>query len=140
MIRLRIDGYVIELVKGDPQYDGNFMGISNSHIIWIRDSTFQSCRKSFTCSCRFIQLICDQSFSFSQFLKCPHILIPTLSLNASRRHPRRYRMAFFSLFMFTLARSIADYHDRTDVTEEDFAQASELRRYGLGDYYWRSLK
>lgn len=39
-----------------------------------------------------------------------------------------------------LARSIADYDDRPTVTEEDFAQASELRRYGLGDYYWRSLR
>ena len=39
-----------------------------------------------------------------------------------------------------LARSIADYDDRPKVTEEDFAQASELRRYGLGDYYWRSLR
>ena len=39
-----------------------------------------------------------------------------------------------------LARSIADYDDRPTVTEEDFAQANELRRYGLGDYYWRSLR
>jgi len=39
-----------------------------------------------------------------------------------------------------LARSIADYDDRPTVTEEDFAQASELRRYGIGDYYWRSLR
>ena len=39
-----------------------------------------------------------------------------------------------------LARSIADYDDRPDVTEEDFAKAKSLRRYGLGDYYWRSLR
>ena len=39
-----------------------------------------------------------------------------------------------------LARSIADYDDRPTVTEEDFTQASELRPYGLGDYYWRSLR
>ena len=39
-----------------------------------------------------------------------------------------------------LARSIADYDDRPDVIEDDFAKAMELRRYGLGDYYWRSLK
>ena len=39
-----------------------------------------------------------------------------------------------------LARSIADYDGRPDVTEDDFAKAMELRRYGLGDYYWRSLK
>ena len=40
----------------------------------------------------------------------------------------------------TLARTIADYEDRPDVTEEDFAKAMELRRYGIGDYYWRSLR
>ena len=39
-----------------------------------------------------------------------------------------------------LARSIADYDGRPDVTENDFAKAMELRRYGLGDYYWRSLR
>ena len=38
-----------------------------------------------------------------------------------------------------LARSIADYEDRPDVTEEDLSKAKSLRRYGLGDYYWRSL-
>ena len=42
--------------------------------------------------------------------------------------------------ILALARSIADYDDRADVTEEDFLRASELRRYGLGDYYWRSLR
>ena len=40
----------------------------------------------------------------------------------------------------TLARTIADYDDRPDVTEEDFRKAMELRRYGIGDYYWRSLR
>ena len=39
-----------------------------------------------------------------------------------------------------LARSIADYEDKPDVTEEDFSKARSLRRYGLGDYYWRSLR
>ena len=39
-----------------------------------------------------------------------------------------------------LARSIADYENRPDVTEEDFSKAGSLRRYGLGDYYWRSLR
>ena len=39
-----------------------------------------------------------------------------------------------------LARSIADYDDRSNVTEDDIAKAMELRRYGLGDYYWRSLR
>ena len=38
-----------------------------------------------------------------------------------------------------LARSLADYDDRPDVSEEDFSKARNLRRYGLGDYYWRSL-
>jgi len=42
--------------------------------------------------------------------------------------------------IIALARSIADYDDRPDVTEEDFAEVLELRRYGLGDYYWRSLR
>lgn len=42
--------------------------------------------------------------------------------------------------IIALARSIADYDDRADVTEEDFLRAKELRRYGLGDYYWRSLR
>lgn len=39
----------------------------------------------------------------------------------------------------TLARTIADYQDSPTVTEEHMAQAMELRRYGLGDYYWRTL-
>ena len=39
-----------------------------------------------------------------------------------------------------LARTIADYDDRPKVTEEDFLQARELRRYALGDYYWRSIR
>lgn len=39
-----------------------------------------------------------------------------------------------------LARSIADYEDTPQVTEEHFLKARELRRYGLGDYYWRSLR
>ena len=39
-----------------------------------------------------------------------------------------------------LARSIADYDDRPDVREEDFVRAALMRRYGLGDYYWRSLR
>jgi len=42
--------------------------------------------------------------------------------------------------IIALARTIADYDDRPDVTEEDFLLAKELRRYGLGDYYWRSLR
>ena len=39
-----------------------------------------------------------------------------------------------------LARSIADYEDVPDVNEEHLAKALSLRRYGLGDYYWRALK
>ncbi|MCR5761166.1 MAG: ATP-binding protein [Sphaerochaetaceae bacterium] len=43
------------------------------------------------------------------------------------------------LGMVTLARTIADCHDRDSVTEEDFEKALQLRRYGTGDYYWRSV-
>lgn len=39
----------------------------------------------------------------------------------------------------TLARTIADCHDHEEVTEEDFEEASILRKYGTGDYYWRSV-
>ncbi len=39
----------------------------------------------------------------------------------------------------TLARTIADFEDCADVKEEHMQEAMELRRYGLGDYYWRSL-
>jgi magnesium chelatase family protein len=42
--------------------------------------------------------------------------------------------------LIALARTIADYDDRPDVSEEDFSNAQELRRYALGDYYWRSLR
>lgn len=42
--------------------------------------------------------------------------------------------------LIALARTIADYNDSEMVTEEHFAQAMELRRYGLGDYYWRSIR
>ena len=38
-----------------------------------------------------------------------------------------------------LARSIADFNGKADVSEQDFLMATELRRYGLGDYYWKSL-
>ena len=39
-----------------------------------------------------------------------------------------------------LARTIADWDDCPVVTGEHFEKAAELRRYGLGDYYWRSLR
>ena len=42
--------------------------------------------------------------------------------------------------LIALARTIADYNDSDKVTEEHFYQAMELRRYVLGDYYWRSLR
>ena len=42
--------------------------------------------------------------------------------------------------LIALARSIADYEDRSTVTEEHFEKARSLRRFGLGDYYWRSLR
>lgn len=38
-----------------------------------------------------------------------------------------------------LARSIADFNGKADVSEQDFLMATELRRYGLGNYYWKSL-
>ena len=38
-----------------------------------------------------------------------------------------------------LARTIADYEDREKITGEDIARAEELRKYGLGDYYWKTL-
>ncbi|MCQ2412847.1 MAG: ATP-binding protein [Sphaerochaetaceae bacterium] len=41
--------------------------------------------------------------------------------------------------LVSLARTIADYEDCATVTEEHFAKAEELRRYGLGDYYWRTI-
>ena len=40
----------------------------------------------------------------------------------------------------TLARTIADFEDSADVKENHMQEAMELRRYGLGDYYWRSLR
>ena len=42
--------------------------------------------------------------------------------------------------LIALARTIADYNDSPTVTEEHFSKAKELRRYGLGDYYWRTLR
>ena len=42
--------------------------------------------------------------------------------------------------IIALARTIADYSDRENVTEEDFFTAFELHRYCTnGDYYWRQL-
>lgn len=38
-----------------------------------------------------------------------------------------------------LARSIADFDDRSNVSEEDILAAVQFRRYGLGDYYWKSI-
>ena len=38
-----------------------------------------------------------------------------------------------------LARSIADFNGKAFVSEDDFLLSMELRRYGLGDYYWKSL-
>ncbi len=39
----------------------------------------------------------------------------------------------------TLARTIADCHEREETTDEDFETAFKLRKYGTGDYYWRSV-
>ena len=38
-----------------------------------------------------------------------------------------------------LARTLADYDDSDFVTEEHFSTALLLRKYGLGDYYWRTI-
>lgn len=50
-----------------------------------------------------------------------------------------YENARFMIGTVALARTIADYDDREDVNEEDFARAAELRRYGNGDYYWKVI-
>ncbi|MCF0262302.1 MAG: ATP-binding protein [Sphaerochaetaceae bacterium] len=41
--------------------------------------------------------------------------------------------------LVALARTIADYQDTDIVNEEHFDFASQLRRYGVGDYYWRTF-
>lgn len=41
--------------------------------------------------------------------------------------------------LVSLARTIADYDDVDVVTDEHFEKAKALRRYGLGDFYWRTL-
>ena len=38
-----------------------------------------------------------------------------------------------------LARSIADYDDRSLLTTEDILKAVSLKKFGLGDYFWRSI-
>ncbi len=38
-----------------------------------------------------------------------------------------------------LARTIADYSNRDEVTEEDFSKAEKLRKYGNGDFYWKVM-
>lgn len=43
------------------------------------------------------------------------------------------------LSTIALARSIADYNGTSDVSSEDLEQALELRRYGIGDYYWKTI-
>lgn len=43
------------------------------------------------------------------------------------------------LGIISLARSIADFENRDSVTEDDISMALTLRRYGLDDYFWRSL-
>ncbi len=40
----------------------------------------------------------------------------------------------------SLARSIADTEDRADVKEEDFILATKFKQYGLGDYFWRTIR
>ena len=38
-----------------------------------------------------------------------------------------------------LARSIADYEDRPLLTTDDILKAVALKKYGLGDYFWRTI-
>ena len=38
-----------------------------------------------------------------------------------------------------LARSIADYEDRTTLSTEDIIKANSLKKFGLGDYFWRTI-
>lgn len=38
-----------------------------------------------------------------------------------------------------LARSIADYEDRPTLSTNDIIKASGLRKFGLGDYFWRTI-
>lgn len=40
----------------------------------------------------------------------------------------------------SLARSIADTDDRAEVNEDDFSKALNFKRYGLGDYFWRTIR
>lgn len=44
------------------------------------------------------------------------------------------------LSIVALARTISDTEDRAEIKEEDFLKASELRKYGNGDYYWRTIR
>lgn len=38
-----------------------------------------------------------------------------------------------------LARSIADYEDRPKLVTDDIIKAVGLRKFGLGDYFWRTI-
>ena len=38
-----------------------------------------------------------------------------------------------------LARSIADYEDRAKLDKEDIMKAASLKKFGLGDYFWRTI-
>ncbi len=40
----------------------------------------------------------------------------------------------------SLARTIADTNDKDEVSKDDIACALKLKRYGTGDYYWRTIK
>ncbi len=44
------------------------------------------------------------------------------------------------LSVVSLARTIADIDDRPEVKEEDFFQASNFKKYGMGDYFWRTIR
>lgn len=40
----------------------------------------------------------------------------------------------------SLSRSIADYDEAPDITETHILRALELKKYGLGDYFWRTIR
>lgn len=44
-----------------------------------------------------------------------------------------------SLGTILLARSIADYEDRPKLVTDDIIKAVGLRKFGLGDYFWRTI-
>ncbi len=44
------------------------------------------------------------------------------------------------LSIVSLARTIADTEDRADITAEDLKAALSFKKYGEGDYYWKTIR